>query len=66
MDQVTRIIEDVKKEKNRNDKIFKGATFEVRTEQVIMFFNYDEIINTQNEKRIIALLKFLIAKEYNN
>ncbi|GEQ00614.1 hypothetical protein BU600_12765 [Staphylococcus arlettae] len=54
MDQVTRIIEDVKKEKNRNDKIFKGATFEVRTEQVIMFFNYDEIINTQNENHFFV------------
>lgn len=49
MNQVSRIIEDVKQEKERNDKIFKGITFEVRTEQVIMFFNYEEIVDTQNE-----------------
>lgn len=49
LNQVSRIIEDVKQEKERNDKIFKGITFEVRTEQVIMFFNYEEIVDTQNE-----------------
>lgn len=54
MDQVKRIIEDVKKEKNRNDKIFTGATFEVRTEQVIMFFNYEEIVNTQNDNHFFV------------
>ena len=48
MDRVNRIIEDVKKEKNRNDKIFQDITFEIRTEQVIMFFNYNEIIDTVN------------------
>jgi membrane protease subunit (stomatin/prohibitin family) len=49
LDQTSRIIEDVKREKQRDDKIFKGVTFEVRTEQVIMFFNYEEIVDTQNQ-----------------
>lgn len=45
MDHVTQIIEDIKVEKKRSDKIFTGITFEIRSEQVIMFFNYDEIID---------------------
>lgn len=49
LNKVKTIIEDVKKEKSRTDKIFKGVTFEVRAEQVIMFFNYNEIIDTVNE-----------------
>lgn len=49
LNQTSRIIEDVKREKQRDDKIFKGVTFEVRTEQVIMFFNYEEIIDTQKD-----------------
>ena len=49
LDQTSRIIEDVKREKQRDDKIFKGVTFEVRTEQVIMFFNYEEIVDTQKD-----------------
>ena len=48
MDQVKRIIEDVKVEKKRTDKIFQDITFQVRAEQVIMFFNYNEIINILN------------------
>ncbi|MCI8279578.1 MAG: hypothetical protein HFE56_08730, partial [Staphylococcus xylosus] len=34
MDQVNRIIEDVKVEKKRTDKIFQDITFEVRDEQL--------------------------------
>ena len=49
LNNVKRIVEDVKKEKVRTDKIFKDITFEVRAEQVIMFFNYNEIIDTVNE-----------------
>lgn len=45
MEQVTRIIEDVKNEKKRTDKIFEGITFETRAEQVLMFFNYSEIVD---------------------
>ncbi|MGD6885605.1 hypothetical protein [Staphylococcus shinii] len=52
MDQVKRIIEDVKVEKKRTDKIFQDVTFEVRAEQVIMFFNYNEIIDNINGNQI--------------
>ncbi|WP_436853578.1 hypothetical protein [Staphylococcus caeli] len=48
MDRVKKIIEDVKQEKKRTDKIFQDITFEVRAEQVLMFFNYDEIIDNVN------------------
>jgi hypothetical protein len=49
MDKVKRILEDIKNEKQRTDKVFQDITFEVRAEQVIMFFNYNEIIDTVNE-----------------
>ena len=49
MDKVKRIVEDIKSEKQRTDKVFQDITFEIRAEQVIMFFNYNEIIDTVNE-----------------
>ncbi|MBO1220415.1 hypothetical protein [Staphylococcus nepalensis] len=49
MDKVKRILEDIQNEKQRTDKVFQDITFEVRAEQVIMFFNYNEIIDTVNE-----------------
>lgn len=49
MDKVKRIVEDIKNEKQRTDKVFQDITFEIRAEQVIMFFNYNEIIDTVNE-----------------
>ncbi|SCS49617.1 hypothetical protein [Staphylococcus caeli] len=48
MDRVKKIIEDVRQEKKRTDKIFQDITFEVRAEQVLMFFNYNEIIDNVN------------------
>ena len=51
MDQVNRIIEDVKKEKARTDKIFQDITFEIRAEQVLMFFNYKEIVDNVNDNQ---------------
>jgi len=48
MNRVKKIIEDVKQEKKRTDKIFQDITFEVRAEQVLMFFNYNEIIDNVN------------------
>ena len=37
MDKVKRIVEDIKSEKQRTDKVFQDITFEIRAEQVIMF-----------------------------
>jgi len=51
VDQVNRIIEDVKKEKARTDKIFQDITFEIRAEQVLMFFNYKEIVDNVNDNQ---------------
>ena len=60
MDQVKRIIEDVKVEKKRTDKIFQDVTFEVRAEQVIMFFNYNEIIDNVNGNQIYVKIPLAI------
>ena len=49
MDNVKRIIEDVKREQQRLDKVLTHIEFEIRTTQVIMFFNYDELANPKTQ-----------------
>lgn len=49
MDNVKRIIEDVKREKERTDKLLKGIVFEVRGEDITMFFEYEQIIDNVTE-----------------
>lgn len=49
MDNVKRIIEDVKREKNRTDKVLTHIEFEIRIEQVIMFFNYDDLASSNQQ-----------------
>lgn len=45
MDKVERIIKTVKAEKNRSDKHFKGIEFNIRQNEVVMIYNYDETVN---------------------
>ncbi|GGI41433.1 hypothetical protein [Mammaliicoccus stepanovicii] len=45
MDKVERIIKTIKAEKNRTDKHFKGIEFNIRQNEVVMIFDYDETVN---------------------
>lgn len=51
MNQVERLHHQLKQEKKRTDKILKDIAFEVRKEQVIMFFNYEEIVDNIHENQ---------------
>ncbi|MBF0720429.1 hypothetical protein [Mammaliicoccus sciuri] len=45
MDKIERIIKTIDAEKNRSDKQFKGIEFNIRKNEVVMIYNYDEMIN---------------------
>ncbi len=45
MDKVERIIKTVENEKGRTDKQFKGIEFNIRRNEVVMIYNYDEVVN---------------------
>lgn len=45
MDKIKRILATVKAEKDRTDKNFKGIEFNIRQNEVVMIFNYDETVD---------------------
>nr|WP_263313716.1 hypothetical protein [Mammaliicoccus sp. Marseille-Q6498] len=49
MDKVERIIKNVKAEIVRSDKQFKGIEFNIRQNEVVMIYNYDETVNNVNQ-----------------
>ncbi|WP_323702748.1 hypothetical protein [Mammaliicoccus sp. Dog046] len=49
MDKVERIIKTVIGEKDRSDKQLKGIEFNIRKNEVVMIYNYDESIHVPQE-----------------
>ncbi len=45
MSNTKRILEDVKREKERKDKILKGIVFEKRGKEILMFFEYRQVVD---------------------
>ncbi len=45
MATLKQLIEDIEWEKGRKDKLLQKIIFEVREQQVIMFFEYDEVVD---------------------
>lgn len=50
MSEIERIIESVKKEKERTDKLFQGILFEKRGKEIVMFFEYEEVVDNVSDK----------------
>ncbi|MDY5059496.1 hypothetical protein [Staphylococcus simulans] len=49
MSKAKRIIEDVKREKERRDKLFQGILFEKRGKEIVMFFEYEEVVDNVSD-----------------
>ncbi|MCO4328940.1 hypothetical protein MTQ89_03005 [Staphylococcus hyicus] len=49
MKSETRIIDELKKEMQREDKVLKSISFEVRASEVTMFFEYNEPSSTDKD-----------------
>lgn len=48
--KIERIMEKVKIESNREDKVFRGIEFNVRENQVVMNYIYDELSSVMSEQ----------------
>lgn len=48
--KIERIMEKVKNESNRRDKVFTGVEFNVRGDQVVMNYIYDEFSSRTSEQ----------------
>ncbi|ARJ51529.1 hypothetical protein [Staphylococcus lutrae] len=53
MKSVTQLLEEIKEERNRQDKFLSEIRFEIRINEVTMFFEYEEVQTPQADHYFI-------------